>query len=141
MSRSQTLPATLIIVVLSALIPSLVSAAETKRLEGVLARAQAIDERPLTPGERLTRTALITEVEGNLIETESDAGTYVKRVQAMGPCLDQHIANLRRGKAFGLVAPRDAVQKTVDRLARILANKDEELTATGLTLLIQLGAP
>jgi uncharacterized protein (DUF885 family) len=132
-------------------------AAETKRLEGVLAKAQAIDERALAPGERLTRTALITEVEGNLafrscgfeewtvdplggpqaefmnladyttIEIQADAAKYVKRVQAMGPYLDQHIANLRRGKALGLVAPRDAVQKTVDQIERILGSKDEEL--------------
>ena len=129
---------------------------ETKRLEGILARARAIDERALSSGERLTRTALVTEVEGDLarqscgfeewnvdpqggpqvwfmnlgdytkIETEADAGKYVKRVKAMGPYLDQHIANLKRGKAAGRVAPRDPVQKTVDQLTSILASKDED---------------
>ncbi len=46
-------------------------AKEKKRLEGVLARARAIDERALSPQDRLTRAALITEVEDQIVYISS----------------------------------------------------------------------
>jgi len=130
---------------------------EKKRLEDVLARARAIDEGALPPKDRLTRAALITEVEDNLawtdcalyewtvdplggpqsefmdlaeytnIETPEDASHYVKRVRAMGPYLDDHIANLRSGKSHKKVAVRDGVQKTLDQLARLHETPVESL--------------
>ncbi|PYN52133.1 MAG: hypothetical protein DMD94_23600, partial [Candidatus Rokuibacteriota bacterium] len=45
-------------------------AKEKKRLEDVLARARAIDEGALPPKDRLTRAALVTEVEDNLAWTD-----------------------------------------------------------------------
>lgn len=132
-------------------------AKEKKRLGGVLARAQAIGNNALLPEGRLTRTALITEVEDQLaviscafyewtvdplggpqsefmnladftnIETPEDASRFVKRAGAMGPYFDDQIANLRAGKSRGKVAVRDAVQKTIDQLTRISATPVESL--------------
>ena len=132
-------------------------ARDKKRLEGVLARANAIPEASLSAADRLTRTALVTEVQDRLammhcaleewtvdplggpqsefmnyadftsIETTHDGANYVKRTRAMGPYLDDHIANLRRGKNQGKVAVRDAVQKTLDQIARIEATSIESL--------------
>jgi len=133
------------------------TAREKKRLEGVLARAKAIPDASLDAADRLTRTALITEVEDRLaamscgfeewtvdplggpqnefmniadytsIDTPQDGANYVKRVKLMGPYLDDHIANLRRGKAKGEVAARDAVTKTLDQLMRLNATPAESL--------------
>src|SRR5262245_19886245 len=102
-------------------------AQETKRLEGVLARARAIDENPLDSARRLDHRALIEEVEGRLdemscefeqwsvdptngpqnelinladytvIETPQDGDRFVARCRAMGRYLDDHIANLTVG--------------------------------------------
>ncbi|HMI32110.1 MAG TPA: DUF885 family protein, partial [Candidatus Limnocylindrales bacterium] len=131
--------------------------AERKRLKEVLARAMAIDEKTLSAQDRLTRSALVTEVEDHLayiscglyewtvdplggpqvefmdfaeyttIDTPEDAARYVKRVMAMGPYIDDHIANLRTGKAEKKVAVRAAVQKTLDQLMRINATEIESL--------------
>ena len=132
-------------------------AADRKRLEGVLVRAQAIPETSLSPRDKLTQTALITEVEDELaelscdfqewtvdplggpqvefmdladytiLETPEDAAKYVKRARLMGRYLDDHIANLRAGKSKGRVAARDAVQKTIDQLTRINATPADSL--------------
>jgi uncharacterized protein (DUF885 family) len=128
-----------------------------KRMEGVLARAKAIPESSLGAADRLTRTALITEVEDRLaemscgfeewtvdplggpqnefmnvpqytaIDTPQDGANYVKRVKLMGPYLDDQIANLRRGKAKREFAARDAVTKTIDQLMRLNATPVESL--------------
>jgi len=130
---------------------------ERKRLQGDLDRALAIDERSLSPQDRLTRAALITEIEDDLayiscglyewtvdplggpqaefmdlaeytnIETPEDGSRYVKRVTTMGPYLDDTIANLRAGKATKKVAVRAAVQKTIDQIMRINATPMESL--------------
>jgi uncharacterized protein (DUF885 family) len=132
-------------------------AADQKRLEAVLARANAIPEASLGPKDKLTRTALITEVEDELaelscgfqdwtvdplggpqaefmdladytiIETPGDAANYVKRARLMGRYLDDHIQNLRTGKSQGKVAARDAVEKTIDQITRINRTPAESL--------------
>jgi len=132
-------------------------AADTKRLRSVLARAKAIPEQSLSAQDRVTRTALITEVEDQLawigcgfeewtvdplggpqnefmnlpdytsIDTPADGAHFVKRIRAMGRYLDDQVANLRAGKAHGKVAARDAVQKTLDQLTRINATPAESL--------------
>src|SRR2546426_3948117 len=61
------------------------------------------------------------------IDPPVDASHYVKRVTAMGPYLDDHIANLRAGKAAKKVAVRAAVQKTMDQIMRINATPMESL--------------
>ena len=132
-------------------------AQDRKRLEGVLNRAQAIPEAGLDPEDRLTRTALLTEVQDQLaalscefeewtvdplggpqnefmnlyqytnIETPMDGENYVKRTKLMGPYLDDTIANLRVGKAQGKVAARDAVTKTLAQLTSLNATPVEKL--------------
>ncbi len=130
-------------------------AAEKKRRQDVLARANAIDPATLGPADRVTRGLLIEECETwiateacrfeewvvdpmggpqtdflNLPEltplrTKAEADAYVKRVRAMAPFLDQHIANLKRGLASGRTATVDAVNKTLaqlDRLAELPVN-------------------
>ncbi len=132
-------------------------AKDKDRLEAILARARAIDANALPPADRLTRTALITEVEGRLawiscafhewtvdplggpqswfmnladytnIESPADAANFVKRTRLMGPYLEDQIANLRAGKTKGRVASRAAVEKTLDQLSRLLASPVESL--------------
>ena len=132
-------------------------AKETARLERALARVRAIDPGSLSPGDRLTRTALITDVEDQLawiscgfwewnvdprtgpqvdfmnlpdytiIQTPQDAASFVKRCRAMGPYLDDQVANLRSGLAKGKAAGRDAVAHTIDQLDRLTATSPESL--------------
>ncbi len=134
-------------------------AADTRRLEDVLARARRIDENALELPDRLTRTALVTEVESELaqmgcgfhewtvdplggpqvefmslpdytiIDTPEDGAHYVTRVRAEGKYLDDHMANLRSGLAAGKVASRDAVQKTIDQLERVNRTSVDSLGA------------
>src|SRR6266850_224945 len=132
-------------------------AKETRRLESALARVRAIDIGSLSAGERLTRTALITEVEDQLawisckfwewsvdprtgpqvefmnlpdyttIDSPEDAASFVKRCRAMGQYLDDGVANLRSGLAKGKAAPRDAVVATIDQLDRLSASPAESM--------------
>jgi uncharacterized protein (DUF885 family) len=132
-------------------------AKQARRLEGVLARARAIPEAGLSAQDRLTRTALITEVESELaqiscgferwvvdplggpqvelmsladytlIETPQDAAKFVKRMRASGRYLDDHVANLEAGLREGRVATRAAVEKTIEQLQRLAATADESL--------------
>jgi len=132
-------------------------AKETRRLESALARTNAIDAASLSPGERLTRTALLTEVEDQLawisckfwewavdprtgpqvdfmnlpdytiIDSPADAASFVKRCRAMGPYFDDTVANLRSGLAKAKAAPRDAVKATIDQLDRLIAAPADSL--------------
>src|SRR5436190_12517486 len=130
---------------------------EKARLEGVLAKAKAIDEKSLTPADRLTRTALITEVSGQLaeiscgfeewvvdplggpqvefmslpdytrIDTPADAAKFVKRVWAMGGYLEDHVRNLERGLGKNRTASHDAVTKVIDQLNGMISGPAESL--------------
>ena len=121
-------------------------AKEKTRLEDVLRRARAIDERALDTARRLDRRALIEDVSGQLdamscgfedwvvdpmngpqtelvnladytvIQSPEDAARYVTRCKAMARYLDAHSANLARGLARGRVATRDAVTRTIEQL-------------------------
>ena len=132
-------------------------AKDRKRLEGVLARARAIPETGLSTQDRLTRTALLTEVENGLaysscgfeqwvvdplggpqvslmnlpdytiIETPKDAARFVKRVNASGRYIDAHIANLESGLREGKTASRAAVEKVIAQLERLAKTPDESL--------------
>jgi uncharacterized protein (DUF885 family) len=126
-------------------------AREKRRLESVLARARAIDEKSLTASARLTRSALVREIENQLdqidcgfedwvvdplggpqvdfmnlvdytrIATPKDGKNFVARCRAMGPYLDDHIANLRSGLKKGRTASHDAVRKVTEELDTLLA--------------------
>ena len=132
-------------------------AKERKRLEGIAASARAIHAGALSAADRLTRDALIEEVESQLawmdcgfeqwvvdplggpqvqlmnlpdyteIETPKDADAFVKRVSAMGPYLADHVANLRDGLLRRKTASVDAVLKTIDELDRLTSNPIESL--------------
>jgi uncharacterized protein (DUF885 family) len=129
---------------------------ETKRLEGLLARARAIATKPLDAGDRLNRAALIEELENQLavrscrlerwnvdplngpqvsfmnladftvIATPRDGANYVARCRAMGGYFENHIANLTGGLPAGLVANREAVSKVIAQLDEILSQKKAE---------------
>ena len=130
---------------------------EKRRLEGVLSRVQGIDPGSLSPADRLTRTALVTETEDQLawiscgfwewtvdprtgpqvgfmnlpdyttIETPHDAAMFVTRCRAMGKYLDDETANLRSGLAKGKTAVRDAVEHTIDQIERMTSSPIESL--------------
>jgi uncharacterized protein (DUF885 family) len=146
-------------------------AKEERRLQAALARARAIDEGTLPSDARLTRTALITEIEAQLagircafqewivdplggpqvefmnlpdyttIETPRDAAKFAKRCRAMGKYLEDHIANLRSGLAKGKTASRDAVLKTVDQLERLTGVSVESLAVWKTTTVDRKGWP
>jgi uncharacterized protein (DUF885 family) len=131
-------------------------AREQRRLEGVVTRARALDEHALDSSGRLSRQALIEEVEGQLaglscgfqqwvvdplggpqvefmnladyttIDSPQDAARYVKRCRLMGHYLDDHVANLRAGLAQGKTSSRDAVRKTVDQLDALTSRSLDE---------------
>mgnify|MGYP003945689311 CR=1 FL=1 len=130
---------------------------ERRRLESLMGRARAIPEAGLSTQDRLTRTALITELESGLaqtacgfedwvvdplggpqvmvnsladytvIETPHDAANYVKRMVAFGKYCDQHVANLEAGLREGRTATRSAVDKVVAQLAQLERTPDESL--------------
>ena len=139
---------------------------ERRRLEGLLGQVRTLSsgldprvttwrEGDLSPADRVTRSALILELQNGLdgiachmddwvidplggpqvgfmnlpdvtsITTVQHAADYVRRCRAMGPYLDQHVANLRRGLAAGRVAAHDQVRKTLEEVDTLLAHPVE----------------
>jgi uncharacterized protein (DUF885 family) len=128
---------------------------ERRRLEVTLARVRTVPEAGLTPAERVTRAALIGELENGIagiechledwvvdplggpqvafmnlpdvttIRTPRHASDFVLRCRAMGPYLDQHVANLERGLAAGRAPAVDHVRKVVDQLDALIAQPIE----------------
>ncbi len=124
---------------------------DQRRLETILKRVKAVPVDALSSVDRLTRAVLIEEVESELssmkchfeewtvdpmngphleffnlpdltrIETPKDADKYVTRCRAMGPYVDQHIANLKRGLASKRTSSIAGVQKSIDQLKSIEA--------------------
>ena len=128
-------------------------ARETKRLEGLLARAKAIAPKPLDAADKLNRAALIEEL-GNQIDVASchlerwnvdplngpqvefmnlpdftvitspeDGNRYAARCRAIGGYFSNHIANLAGGLPAGLVANEEAVHKVIAQIDEILSQK------------------
>ena len=123
--------------------------AELDRVDFVVAAATAIDPDALSATERITRqmlideatgqatairtglhewtvdamsgpqTALLDLVEYQTIETPEDGAQLVARWQAIGPFMDQVIADLRRALAGGRVAVRTPVERTIDELRNL----------------------
>ena len=54
------------------------------------------------------------------VRTPDDASLMVERWRAMGPYLDQEVANLRRGLAEGCTATVDPVRRTIEQLDVLL---------------------
>lgn len=127
-----------------------------RQYEEVVRRCEAIPGKGLSAAERLTRTALMVDASAaadylscglddwvvdplggpqvELLNVESyqsvrtfDEGTsMVRRWQAIGAYLAQHVANLRAGGLAGKIAVREEVEKVVDELADLLAKPDRE---------------
>ncbi len=126
-------------------------AKEEARLEGVLARARAIPDSSLTFADRMTRSTLISVVEGSLaglecaleewvvdpmggpqvyflnieslqpVRTPEEGRAMAQRWRAMGPYLDVHVSNLRRGLESNKAAPRESVLKVIQQIEELLA--------------------
>ncbi|TMQ52270.1 MAG: DUF885 domain-containing protein [Candidatus Eisenbacteria bacterium] len=131
-------------------------AAEERRLQWVLGRARPIDEKRLDPADRLTRSALIEDVQDQLavaschfedwrvdpldgpqvdfmnlpdittIATFKDAQNYVARCKAMGRYMDVEIANLRSGLKKGRTVSVQPLSKALDELQALNGKPVEE---------------
>jgi uncharacterized protein (DUF885 family) len=129
---------------------------ERKRLEQVLAAAGSIPEDRLSSAERVSRSALILEARNGIdgidchsedwvidplngpqvgfmtlpdittIATPGNAADFVRRCRAMGPYLDQHIANLQRGLAAHRVAAQDQVRKVLEEVDALVTQPPEK---------------
>jgi uncharacterized protein (DUF885 family) len=131
---------------------------ERGRLAAQLDRAVALPVDGLTPGDRITRDALVDLLAYELrvvesgvaqwavdpldgpqlaffnvpsfqpVTTVEDGEALVARWREMGPWIDRHVAGLRESAADGLVAPRALVDSVVDELDGVLATPDERWT-------------
>jgi len=131
-------------------------AAERARLEDVAARATAVPEGELSAADRVTRSVLIetcisgASVRGlgledwtidpmngwpvqvldipsyQIVETPAQARAMVARWRLIGPLIDDHVANLRRGLAAGRVAVDTPVRRVLDTVADAIAASDDE---------------
>jgi len=141
-------------------------AAVLEHRQTVLAETQTIAEDDLEGNNRITRSALLTEVQSEIddlrcnvedwivdplagpqvgflniesfqpVRSFQEAHAMVRRWQAMAPRLDDHVANLTRGLAAGKVAVRTAVEKVIDELEDLDRKPDAEWA-----LLRPLGVP
>ena len=123
--------------------------------------ARAIDTAGLSPTERVTRQTLIDVLDGNLravatgiqewnvdpmggpqtlfmdlpefqsVDTPDEGRAMVARWKAMGPYLDQAVANLRESAADGKVAVRQNVERTLDELRGLAAHAPDEWKVAG----------
>jgi uncharacterized protein (DUF885 family) len=117
-------------------------------------RAQAIPDADLTAQDRVTRAALIDDLEHRFalaasglqrwavnpldgpqvaflnvpayqpLANDADADAALERWRAMGPWIDRHVAGLRAAAADGQIAPRALVDSVVDELDDLLALDD-----------------
>lgn len=122
----------------------------------VLGRCKAISENGLSGPDRLTRTALLVDagsildyyscdleewvvdplqglqvelmnVESyQLVRTGADGRAMVERWRAIGPYIEKHIANLRKGASGNRIAVRAAVEKVVEELSDLAAKPNSD---------------
>jgi len=123
--------------------------------------ARAITPEALSATEQVTRQTLIDVLDGNLralatgfqewdvdpmggpqtlfmdlpefqsITTPEDGRKMVARWRAMGPYMDQAVANLRENVADGRVAVRQNVERTLDELRGLAAHAPAEWKVAG----------
>ncbi|HET9346512.1 MAG TPA: DUF885 domain-containing protein [Candidatus Limnocylindrales bacterium] len=121
------------------------------RYRDLLERVRALPEELLRDADRVTRLALIDDLEHRLglaeadvdrwavdpldgpqvqflnvpsyqpLATAADAEATLERWRAMGPWIDRHVAGMRAAAAEGLIAPRALVDSVADELADLLA--------------------
>jgi len=129
-------------------------AAETARLQFLRARVAGVSTGALSAGDRMTQALLLEQIDDDLssavchldewsvdprsgpqvsylrlaelqpVTTVAQGQALVARWRAMGPALDQKIANLRRALGAGKVATGDEVQRTLQQLDAMLAQPD-----------------
>ena len=127
-----------------------------RQYEAIVRRCEAITESSLPVGDRLTRTCLLVDagsvldysscdlddwvvdpLQGPQVElmnvesyqpvrTVAEGHAMVKRLQAIGPYMDRHIANLRAGALGHRVAVRAVVEKAIDELKDLTSKPDSE---------------
>lgn len=120
-------------------------------------RAEAIDADTLTAADRVTRLALLAQLDADAdglaadlgtwnvdplegpqigamnleafqpAATPDEAGAMVARWRALGPWFDAHIENLRRERDAGRVGVRTPVGRVLDQLDSLLVQPDERL--------------
>jgi uncharacterized protein (DUF885 family) len=131
--------------------------AHGRRLATFQDRAESIEADALNGADVVTRSALVAQLASDIaalrtgleewtidplegpqvaaldleaiqpVSTPEQAQAMVARWRALGPWLDQHAANLRRGLAAGRVAVRAPVERAVDQIDAILARSDADL--------------
>jgi uncharacterized protein (DUF885 family) len=129
---------------------------EIAHLETTLDQARAIDAAGLDGRERVTRSMLIEEVEGQLgalrtrvdewslnpiegpqswlidlvdyqpISTVEEGRAMIERWRATGPHIDQAIEGLRRAMARGQVASIVPIERVIDELRGLVATPADE---------------
>jgi uncharacterized protein (DUF885 family) len=120
----------------------------------IVSRCNIIPETSLSDADKLTRTALLVDAsslvdyyacnledwvvdplqgfQNEFMNLESyqavrsfpDGEAMVKRWRAMGPYIDQHVANLRAGVKDGRVAVVAAVEKVIEELRDLIMKAD-----------------
>ena len=130
--------------------------AQREDLTEFSARIAAVATQDLSPDERVTRLQLLAVARDGLDErttgfetwvldpldgpqvallnlpawhtlrTREEADAFVRRVEAMGPYLAQHVANLERGHGADLSSAVDAVRKVDLQLKELLARSSAE---------------
>ena len=88
--------------------------------DGVDERSTGFETWLLDPLEG-PQVSLLSLPAWHTVRTRDEAEAFVGRVEAMGPYLDQFIANLERGHAAGLSSSIDAVRKVEQQLGELLA--------------------
>ncbi len=127
-----------------------------KQYEDMLKRCKAVPEDGLPGPDKLTRAALMVDAGSILdyyscdleewvvdplqglqvelmnvesyqpVRTVADGRAMVQRWRAIGPYVDQHIANLRKGASEHRIAVRAAVEKVVEELSDLAAKPDSD---------------
>jgi len=128
-----------------------------QQVEAIGGRCRAIDEKPLSDAERLTRTILLVDAQRQLdhsscglddwsvdplegpqvqfqniesfqpVRTPDEGRAMVKRWLAIGRFLDDHISNLNRGAREGKLPVRILVEKCMEEIEGLLAKRDDDL--------------
>ena len=129
---------------------------ELKEYRDLLERAYRVREQELSADDMITKRALLVELHQQIdflscgleewivdplsgpqiellnvesyqpVRTWAEANSMVRRWNAMGPYLKDHIANLRRGLLKGKTAVRSCVEKTLQETADELQKPDHE---------------
>jgi uncharacterized protein (DUF885 family) len=127
-----------------------------QQYQSIVSRCGSISDATLRPEDVLTKTALYVDASSVLqyyscnledwvvdplqgiqvelmnvesyqpVRTVEEGRMMVKRWRAIGPLIDQHIANLRAGASADKVAVGAAVEKVIDELNDLVAKPDSQ---------------